>query len=167
LILGELHDDEDTGKKIVENIRLSLHYRYPPGPPPTTHSLPLAAFPSTDRESTTSTIGSRLFQKLHPQDQFQISDVDKYFDSHLEYASVADVEDPKWLCKWWYRHSRDYPQMAAAARDYLAIPGSGVAVERLFNKGRDVLGIRRQSMKSDTLRMLMLLDGEFCGVGEL
>jgi hypothetical protein len=33
--------------------------------------------------------------------------------------------------------------MAAAARDYLAIPASEVAVERVFSTARDVLGIRR------------------------
>jgi hypothetical protein len=49
-------------------------------------------------------------------------------------------------------------QMAEAARDYLAIPASEVAVERVFNIGRDLLGIRRQSMSGDTLRILMLLD---------
>jgi len=48
--------------------------------------------------------------------------------------------------------------MAAAARDYLPIPASEVAVERLFNMGRDVLGIRRHSMKADTMRMLMLMN---------
>jgi hypothetical protein len=48
--------------------------------------------------------------------------------------------------------------MAAAARDYLAIPASEVPVERLFSSGRDILGVRRSSMKGETMRMLMLLD---------
>jgi hypothetical protein len=48
--------------------------------------------------------------------------------------------------------------MAKAARDYLAIPASEVAVERLFSAGRDLLGIRRHSMKADTMRMLMLMN---------
>lgn len=48
--------------------------------------------------------------------------------------------------------------MGAAARDYLAIPASEVSVERLFDTGRDVLGVRRFSMKGETLRILMLLD---------
>jgi hypothetical protein len=47
--------------------------------------------------------------------------------------------------------------MAAAARDYLAIPASEVAVERLFSAGRDLLGVRRHSMKANTMRMLMLI----------
>jgi len=147
----ELREDGDAGKKIIETIRLSLHQKYPPMKP-----VPMfQPGPSSHRESLTTnkhnSIGSRLFQRLHPREQSQVSDIDKYFDSPLEYGSVVDASDPMWLCKWWDRHSDDYPQMAAAARDYLAIPGSGVAVERLFNKGRDVLGIRRHSMKSDTI----------------
>jgi len=47
--------------------------------------------------------------------------------------------------------------MAAAARDYLAIPASEAAVERSFSIGRDLLGDRRQSMNGDTIRLLMLL----------
>jgi hypothetical protein len=47
--------------------------------------------------------------------------------------------------------------MAAAARDYLAIPASEVAIERVFSTARDVLGIRRYSLKGDTIRMLMLI----------
>jgi hypothetical protein len=48
--------------------------------------------------------------------------------------------------------------MAAAAKDYLSIPVSEVLVERLFNSGRDILGVRRHSMKAETMRILMLLD---------
>ena len=33
--------------------------------------------------------------------------------------------------------------MAAAARDYLAIPASEVDIERLFSIRRDILGVRR------------------------
>jgi hypothetical protein len=47
--------------------------------------------------------------------------------------------------------------MFQAVRDYLPIPGSEVDVERLFNTGRDMLGIRRFSMSSNTLRTLMML----------
>ena len=47
--------------------------------------------------------------------------------------------------------------MAVAARNYLTIPASKVAVERLFNKGRDLLGLRRHSVSTETMRKLMLL----------
>jgi len=51
--------------------------------------------------------------------------------------------------------------MAAAARGYLAIPVSEVSIERKFNSGRDLLGIRGFSMKSDSMRMLMLMDNVY------
>jgi len=47
--------------------------------------------------------------------------------------------------------------MFQAVRDYLPIPGSEVDVERLFNTGRDILGIRRFSMTGDILRMMIML----------
>jgi hypothetical protein len=47
--------------------------------------------------------------------------------------------------------------MAAAARYYLEIPASEVAIKRLFNNGRDLLGLRRHSLNADTMRKLMLL----------
>jgi hypothetical protein len=93
---------------------------------------------------------SRMLQRLQPRSQSQLSDIDRYFDRPL--VSVTDTKDPNWLCNWWRTHKDEYPQMAAAARDYLAIPASEVAVERLFSVGRDLLGIRRHSM-----RMSMLL----------
>ena len=47
--------------------------------------------------------------------------------------------------------------MAAAARDYLAVPGAEVDVERLFNSRRDLLGLRRWSLSSGTMRKLLIL----------
>jgi hypothetical protein len=51
--------------------------------------------------------------------------------------------------------------MAKAARRYLAIPASEVAVERLFSAARDVLGLQRHSMTGETIRFLMLLEAEY------
>ncbi|KAK9324232.1 hypothetical protein V1517DRAFT_318050, partial [Lipomyces orientalis] len=41
--------------------------------------------------------------------------------------------------------------------DYLAIPASEVAVERLVNSQRDLLGQRRHSLSADTMTKLVLL----------
>ena len=38
-----------------------------------------------------------------------------------------------WIYIWWKNHSDEYPRMAAAARDYLAISAVEIDVERLFN----------------------------------
>ncbi len=47
--------------------------------------------------------------------------------------------------------------MAQAACDFLGILGSEVDIERLFSVGRDILGVRRGSMKIDTFKALILL----------
>ncbi|KAL4871034.1 hypothetical protein BDV12DRAFT_165141 [Aspergillus spectabilis] len=39
----------------------------------------------------------------------------------------------------------------------LSIPASEVSVERLFNAGRDILGVRRHSMKGEIMRILNFL----------
>jgi hypothetical protein len=49
--------------------------------------------------------------------------------------------------------------MALCAREILAIPTSEVDCERLFNKGRDLLGIRRYAISGETIRTMMLLKG--------
>ena len=55
-------------------------------------------------------------------------------------------------------HLDEYPHTAAAARDYIAVPGAGVDVERLFNKGRDLLSLRKWSSSSDPVKKLILKD---------
>ena len=51
--------------------------------------------------------------------------------------------------------------MKNAARRYLAILASEVAVECLFLAARDLLGIQRHSMTRETMRFLMLLGIEY------
>lgn len=47
--------------------------------------------------------------------------------------------------------------MAKVAQDHLAIPAAEVDIERLFNGGRDILGIRRFSMNGRALGTLLRL----------
>jgi len=56
-------------------------------------------------------------------------------------------------------HSDEFPYLSKMAKDYLAIPGAGVAVERLFSSGTDILTCKRQSMSPNTLKELMCLKG--------
>jgi hypothetical protein len=99
---------------------------------------------------------SRMLQRLQPRRKSQ-SDIDIYFDSESVPIAQNENKVKDWLWCRWNTHKGEYPQMAAAARDYLAIPASEVAVERLFNKGRDLLAVRRHSMSAETMRMLMLM----------
>jgi hypothetical protein len=47
--------------------------------------------------------------------------------------------------------------MAAATRDYLAIPASEVNIEQLFSIRRDILGVRRWSINAETMGILIIL----------
>jgi hypothetical protein len=49
-----------------------------------------------------------------------------------------------------------YPLMAQAVRDFLPVPSAEVGIERVFSGGRDVLGLRRQSMSAEIMQWLML-----------
>lgn len=69
--------------------------------------------------------------------------------------------DQKWLFNWWRLNRSQFPDTAAAAKDYLPIPASEVGVERSFSEGLDVLGIRRHSMNADTMQMLMMLGAKY------
>lgn len=103
----------------------------------------------------TCSIESHMSQAIK-QNNSQTSDIDRYFDSDVIEQIDGAGTDENWLLNWWCHHTAEYPCMAAAARDFLAIPASKVAVERLFNGGRDALGSGSQAMSVETLRVLML-----------
>jgi hypothetical protein len=85
-------------------------------------------------------------------------DVDRYF-SLLSVAFIHNLKETsiQWILRWWSVHKHEYRRMAVVARDYLGIPGAEVDVERLFNIGREILGLRRYSMTGETMRALILL----------
>jgi hypothetical protein len=153
LILKEL-DDIEAGNLILKAIRDNLHQNY---------LLPEcdSSGPQISQQSNLNikhnSVHTRMLQRLQsPQSLPLSSDIDRYFDSPR--VTLVDTAYPDWLCNWWRIHKGELPQIAAAARDFLAIPASEMAVERLFNVARDLLGVRRYSMKADTMRMLMLMN---------
>lgn len=86
------------------------------------------------------------------------SDVDHYFNTPpVRLQEHFGKLDLNFVTDWWYNNRTEYPVMSLVARDYLAIPGSEVDLERLFSSGSDMIGIRRYSLKADTMRALILL----------
>ncbi|KAJ6619367.1 ribonuclease H-like domain-containing protein [Mycena sp. CBHHK59/15] len=59
--------------------------------------------------------------------------------------------------QWWYARKAEFPRLYRLARDIMSIPGSAVAVERVFSGGRDTISLRRAQLKPETIRTLMLL----------
>ena len=70
-------------------------------------------------------------------------------------------EDVQWLLSWWRTNQYRYPRMARIARRYLSIPASEVGVERLFSRGRDLLGLRRYALHPGTMKMLTILKASY------
>lgn len=59
--------------------------------------------------------------------------------------------------RWWVGRRTQFPCLFRLARDILTIPGSAVAVERVFSGGRDTISLRRASLQPETIRALMLV----------
>jgi hypothetical protein len=53
-------------------------------------------------------------------------------------------------------HERDFPVIAVMARNFFAITGTSVSVERLFSKSRYLCRETRSSMHADTIMKAML-----------
>jgi hypothetical protein len=145
--------DRDLGKvtapKVVTHIKELLHDQYP-------SAIDSSGNPSEVQLSLEKSIEARVLQRLQPKKRYS-SDIDRYFEDDVVSVDESTSQDKNWLLSWRRAHRKEYPRLAAAARDYLAIPASSVSVERLFNKGRDLLGVRRNSLNGETMRRLMLL----------
>lgn len=154
--------DKDLGKvggapKVIAHIKELLHELYPSPREP-------SIAPSVEQPTVERSIEARVLQRLQPKKRYS-SDIDRYFEDDIVAMDTVS-RDKNWLLSWWSAHSNEYPRLAAAARDFLAIPASAVSVERLFNKGRDLLGVRRNSLNGETMRRLMLLRDIYIAEGK-
>ena len=87
-----------------------------------------------------------------------VNDIDKYIDSDpIMFAFDKNIDQTKWLRNQQAANRWQFPLIAKAARDYLAIPPSEVDIERLFSEGRDIIGVRRWALDGDTISILMKL----------
>jgi hypothetical protein len=146
LLQQELEEHADP---IIQHIKEVLHQQYPPIVP--------TILPSLQPIQSRQTLESRLLSKIRHPHRSQKSDINRYFDDPLAQIPEETANDTNWLFNWWNNHKDEYPCMAAAARDYLAIPASEVSCERVFSAGRDMIGLRRFSLHSSTMRQLSLL----------
>lgn len=66
----------------------------------------------------------------------------------------TDEDDP---CRFWRLHEKEFPTLAALARDVFSVPATGAGVERLFSSARDICHYRRGSLNTTTIQDLMML----------
>lgn len=147
----------DKAPDIIERMRdyLKKEYQKP--------LLPLAPSAEVKLPPGASVHQLGLLRRARKSTGSAICDLDRYLDTPSLDWDEADESNyyPDWVLKWWKANAFQFPLMAMAARDLLAVPGSEVDVERLFCGGRDLLGIRRFGLKSETMRILTLLKAYF------
>jgi hypothetical protein len=128
----------------------STHYR--PGPSDETETQDVQIHDDDDD------INWLMFSELHKAHR-EDDEWERYLSSPIErpVGLDTDIEHAEWVLTWWRNHKSTYPNLSIMARDYLGIPGASVSVERIFNGGRDLLGLRRHSMSAESMRILMVL----------
>ncbi|KAJ5393038.1 hypothetical protein N7465_012012 [Penicillium sp. CMV-2018d] len=60
-------------------------------------------------------------------------------------------------CHFWRENARNFPTLAALARDVFSIPATGASVERLFSTACDICHYRRGSLNESMIQDLMML----------
>jgi len=135
-------------------------------PNPTASTLPSTSFVGrsrglqapSNRQRMLRDIQAELYSTIAASD---IDEVDEWLNSAPIQESVPErmtaEQDVKWLMAWWRANQSRYPRMAKIARRYLSVPASEVGVERLFSRGRDLLGLRRYALQPATIKMLTVL----------
>jgi hypothetical protein len=137
------------GEKIIDRIRAFLKKAYP------TQKQPVSTALSTNYKS----FEYRFLEAFQPT-QYNVveCDIDQYFDTPtISTGFDINQSQTEFIRNWWKANKLEFTCMAKVAQDHLAIPAAEVDVERLFNGGRDILGIRRFSMKGKTLGTLLRL----------
>lgn len=155
-MLKEEFEDEDAANVVKEQIRTYLHDRYSIPPLSDELVLPPLLNPKTMTSQPQLDPYKRMLERFgKKKTTVKVSDIDICLDSPP--AAVGDAKSTDWLLKWWDSHKGEYPLMARVARDFLAIPITEVSCERLFNQNTDLLGLRRHSLSSETMRTLTIL----------
>jgi hypothetical protein len=132
--------------QIMEKIKSQYHVES------LTHNMPTSPILN---ELSYSALVKRVQEQSVPK-----CDIDQYYNSSPVLSNNMN-DDINYVLGWWNSNQKEYPSMSKAARDFLAIPAATVTVERLFNTGRDIIGIRRQNMCSETFKWIMFLKDHF------
>jgi len=114
--------------------------------------------PTSAPDTSFDSVELRMLRALNSTNEASGSEIDRYITSPtIVYHPVGGIVDPQWVPKWWKANANEWPLLTQVARDILAIPPSEVPVERLFNTGRDMVGLRRSDLGAETMRVLMIL----------
>jgi hypothetical protein len=83
----------------------------------------------------------------------KITELDRYLRDPVENAANPLM--------WWVKNRLTYPKLSRMALDYLSVPASSTAVERVFSLGRRLLPFTRCGLSAATMRTYLCL-GSWC-----
>ncbi|KAF5376117.1 hypothetical protein D9615_007777 [Tricholomella constricta] len=117
---------------------------------PSQPSAPLLSTPSSSSHSPQKNFVARFQRKTKAFVRDELAEYYKLTQDPEDFMKCNPVQ-------WWTAHRAQFPNLFWLARDILTIPGSAVAVERIFSGGRDTISLRRASLHPETIRVLMLV----------
>ena len=150
--------EETTATLTTEAIDIAEFIRSEPAR--SADSVRVESWPSQKLKGLGSLL-KKLFEKdleqqivsLTPSEQ-----VDKEIKAYLEKPCIDYECDP---LQWCSSHKDEFPIITTLAKKYLCVYGTSVPSERLFNKGRHIIGDLRNQLSPDTVNMLIFL-GKTC-----
>ena len=78
-----------------------------------------------------------------------VNEYDRYISSPLVNYKIPVLE-------WWRQNESDYPQLRLMVRDTLAVPATGVGVERQFSSSGRIMTSLRRRLSPDTVYEIMM-----------
>ncbi len=143
------HLEQDDARDILIYVRNKLKEMY---------LVPIIPQVKNEPEvmAMTNNAASVLLKRFFPAKQEPDTDIDRYFNQPV----IQNYENFD-LLGWWKANEQEYPLMAQAARDFLCVASTSTSCERIFSMGKDLIGVRRYSLKPGTMRSLMLLKSIF------
>ena len=90
---------------------------------------------------------------IFPEEEL-IEDELKSFSQAKKFFQGRNTEH---LLSWWKSNFKIYPNLSKMARDYLAIPATSAASERLFSSGKHLITDYRNSLCPETIQACQCL----------
>ncbi|KAJ3398653.1 hypothetical protein HDV05_002377, partial [Chytridiales sp. JEL 0842] len=101
--------------------------------------------PSSSQQTLSDASSSRIFKKMKIQSAH--GNPAQELITYLQWGTASQEED---VILWWKDHASRFPALAMMARDYLAIPGTSAASERVFSGARALISDTRTRLSAES-----------------
>ena len=89
-------------------------------------------------------------EESEEEEQGEVDELDAYLAlPQIKFKTERDSTE------WWKEHSKDFPNVAVMARQYLGCPASSATVERLFSLVGIAFAAKRKRAEAGTIEDIM------------